>query len=608
MKLRALLLFLLGSLALSRPVARGQPTPTPTATALTVNKTSGAITAPVAAATFASANGLTGTTALNGYFADPTANASFAAATWRTRLSLGTLATQSGTFSGVSSGTNTGDQTTISGNAATATTLQTARTINGIAFDGSANITISGSGVSSINTRATGGGLALDGTASNAAGTIDNTALAYGLDDFSHYLVTKRFTYAPAVEISLVEKAAANLGWRFRLTTGGYLRLQIGNGTNFTTNQYTSSVPVASAAFKTGHFAFTASRAGNVTFYENGAILGTVVAMAGSVAQTATSIGSLRIGYDGTTSDAGIWLRHTAYNLALGAADITEIYEGGGAVPERFKTPYLGVNYWASQVSLVKTLTLGTWTAGSIVGNVITASTASTGFIYGGVVASGAFTPGRYRIGYDLVLNSGAAPAFGDGSAYSSARMTAGTGMFFDLTTIGTAPYLYYINGFAASNFVLTINGIVRMGAVAHYDGDDLNASYQWSDRGTNNLHALRTANGGAPTKQILGPFPVRLTSDGTTAAQQLGGGTLFPANCQILRIRARAPSGTPSITLGSSSGGSQFVASIALSTTWKDLTIALAGGINSSASAVWLTASTASVIEVQITAETLSP
>lgn len=39
-------------------------------------------------------------------------------------------------------GTNTGDQTTITGNAGSATVLQTARTINGVSFNGSANITI----------------------------------------------------------------------------------------------------------------------------------------------------------------------------------------------------------------------------------------------------------------------------------------------------------------------------------------------------------------------------------------------------------------------------------------------------------------------------------
>lgn len=63
-----------------------------------------------------------------------------------TALGLGTLATQNGTFSGThsgtSSGTNTGDQTTITGNAGTATALQTARNINGVAFDGTGNITV----------------------------------------------------------------------------------------------------------------------------------------------------------------------------------------------------------------------------------------------------------------------------------------------------------------------------------------------------------------------------------------------------------------------------------------------------------------------------------
>ena len=63
-------------------------------------------------------------------------------ATARTNLGLGTLATQSGTFSGTSSGTNTGDQTAVTGNAGTATALQTARAINGTNFDGSAAITV----------------------------------------------------------------------------------------------------------------------------------------------------------------------------------------------------------------------------------------------------------------------------------------------------------------------------------------------------------------------------------------------------------------------------------------------------------------------------------
>jgi hypothetical protein len=53
----------------------------------------------------------------------------------------------SGAVSGSNlSGTNTGDQTTITGNAGSATILQTARAINGVNFDGSAAITVTAAG------------------------------------------------------------------------------------------------------------------------------------------------------------------------------------------------------------------------------------------------------------------------------------------------------------------------------------------------------------------------------------------------------------------------------------------------------------------------------
>jgi hypothetical protein len=54
-------------------------------------------------------------------------------------LTLGGNATLNG---GTHSGTNTGDQTSVTGNAGTATALATARNINGVAFDGAADITV----------------------------------------------------------------------------------------------------------------------------------------------------------------------------------------------------------------------------------------------------------------------------------------------------------------------------------------------------------------------------------------------------------------------------------------------------------------------------------
>ena len=64
------------------------------------------------------------------------------ARTWTMPDKDGTVAMTSD-ITGTNSGTNTGDQTTITGNAGTATALQTARTIGGTSFDGTANISIS---------------------------------------------------------------------------------------------------------------------------------------------------------------------------------------------------------------------------------------------------------------------------------------------------------------------------------------------------------------------------------------------------------------------------------------------------------------------------------
>lgn len=69
-------------------------------------------------------------------------------------------------------GTNTGDQTSVSGNAGTATALQTARSIGGVSFDGTSNITVqSATGGFTIS----GGNLALGANDLRMTGTIGLT-------------------------------------------------------------------------------------------------------------------------------------------------------------------------------------------------------------------------------------------------------------------------------------------------------------------------------------------------------------------------------------------------------------------------------------------------
>ena len=87
-------------------------------------------------------------------------------------------------LSGSSTGTNTGDQTTISGNAGTATALQTARTINGISFDGTANITVTAAaGTLSGTTLASG----VTGSSLTSVGTLGSLVLSGAITGATGY-------------------------------------------------------------------------------------------------------------------------------------------------------------------------------------------------------------------------------------------------------------------------------------------------------------------------------------------------------------------------------------------------------------------------------------
>lgn len=111
-------------------------------------------------------------------------------------LTLSGDATISGTHTGTSSGTNTGDQSTISGNAATATALQTARNINGVSFNGTADITVPAAAST------------LTGTALNS-GIVDSSLTTFGspatfttLNATTGNITTGNFTTVEAVDVN----------------------------------------------------------------------------------------------------------------------------------------------------------------------------------------------------------------------------------------------------------------------------------------------------------------------------------------------------------------------------------------------------------------------
>jgi len=215
----------------------------------------------------------------------------------------------------------------------------------------------------------------------------------------------------------------------------------------------------------------------------------------------------------------------------------------------------------------------------------------------------GGIVPERAKFGSQTGQTSGTLVA---GKVYRIKTFVAGD----DFTNLGAgsnaSAVVFISTGTTPTNWAHG-STLLQVGAVVHLPLDD-GLGLQLQDIGTNRLHALMTATGVTHIAPLYGPARLRTTSN-TNGNQQLGGQVVLLANTQIMRCRARARTGTPTITLGTASGGSQVVASVALSTSWKDLTIALTGGmVGASNISLWAGSNSTDVIEWDVNWEPLSP
>jgi YD repeat-containing protein len=246
-----------------------------------------------------------------------------------TAVALGATAT---TLTGLTSVTSTGFTGALTGNASTATTLQTSRNINGVAFNGSADITVT---ANTTNALTVGTGLALDsGTAFNgsAARTLTNTGVT-SLAGTANRITVSGST--GAVTLNLPQDIATTSSPTFAgETLTGAIAQNVNIADASKSNVYT--LTNSNANYTANPTRFAMDSAGNVIITGNLTVSGTTTLTATTYSPDWTTVsnkqyyGQIK---DGTTTaiaatniangDA-IWFRGSnGVTIAVGSNDVT---------------------------------------------------------------------------------------------------------------------------------------------------------------------------------------------------------------------------------------------------------------------------------------------
>ena len=270
---------------------------------------------------------------------EPSSTVDFSSAVY-SPVKMGALTATTGTFSdavsgtsftGATNGTHTG---AVVGNASTATTLQTARQINGVAFDGSANVTIAA-----------------------AAGTLTGTALAAGI------------TSSSLTTVGTIGSGA----WQGTPVANAYLA--------------NSSLTVNGVAISLGGSGTVTAAAGTLT--------GSALA-SGVTSSSLTSVGTLTslavTGAVTAGSFSGPLTGNVTGNVSGSAASITGTY--AGSITSAQVTAGLGFTPYNATNPSGWTSNLGTVTSVSVASaNGISGSVANAGTTPAITLSLGAITP-----------------------------------------------------------------------------------------------------------------------------------------------------------------------------------------------------------------------
>lgn len=491
------------------------------------------------------------------------------------------------------------------------------------------------------------GGLAFDGT-TNTRVSATLTGQSIGTSDFSLSAIFRVPAVNPATGCGLFGLFPQNDGngsnlFYTRLNASGTLTIQ-----GATSGYWECALPsfISTYGGKTIHLALV--RTGTtLAIYINGVSQahtdgGTDPVGSWAIPITSTYLVVGQCAAASTSAPSVSVYSASLYNLALSAADVLEIYEGGGAVPERFKfgtqaNVYAsdwsaGLDGWGSDGTETGNndgVTDGTTSYNDVLKTVFGAASISR--VYGGPshaigkayrVTGKVYLPNTNSNIRGIFANldvtgasSSPIAAFpqstanplhnirGTWTAFSGEFVPSNSGQ--QITWWG----LNSVGGYSTASLNDEVNfkdyAVKRIGAVVHLPLND-GLGFQLQDASTNRLHALATTTGVSHVAPLNGPARFRFTSTSSSAGF---GRAVIPALSQILKVRARALTGAPIVRLGTTTSGQEIVASNTMGTNvWKDFTIALTGGIVTAAADLFVTQDSAVTIEWDITWEPLSP
>ena len=363
----------------------------------------------------------------------------------------------------------------------------------------------------------------------------------------------------------------------------GCLTVRRASGAWLITNSVLANVGSFAGSLPSGTFAWAYTRNGTTgTLYINGVSLGTITDSA-NYNGTNYQLGA----YQATRFWPGYISLGGVENRALSAAEVVALYEAG--VPA-------GADYASPAATNTNVITGDAWwdtKTGSVSSGTITLASGEYA-LRGSVLTKGK----RYRTTYNVTALTGTVNV-GNTSANPTVvqAVTSGTGSF-EFTAGDNGAF-----GFNAISGTATITSVtlVPVGLLLAPDAGQAGNGYVWNDMSGNVAQIALPSSGVTWNVPSIAGNRIRGTTNTNGNQQLLGASVLLPAESQILHVRARSRSGTPSITIGTSSGGAEIVASVALSTTWKNLTIALTGGIVSSADDIWIGSNSTDVVETDI-------